>query len=255
MRNFWAIFKRELAVYFTSPMAYAILVIFLIIAGYMFSSTVSYYAFVSLEAARNPYLAGLNVADAVLNPLFANLSVVMLLMLPALTMRLLAEEKKSGTFELLFTYPLRDIEVVLGKYAAVLAVFAVMLGLTATYQILLAFLGKSAGGVALAGYLGLFLAGAAFLSLGLFVSSLSENQIVAAVVTFGCLLLLYLAGWSSAMIQSDLGKVLTHLSLIEHFKNFSKGVVDTTDLVYYACFIFFFLFLSLRTLESKRWRG
>ena len=255
MGNFWAILKRELTVYFTSPMAYAVLVIFLLIAGYMFSSSVMYYAVVSLEAAQNPYMQGLNVAEAVLNPLFSNLSVVMLLMLPALTMRLLAEEKKSGTFELLFTYPIRDIEVVLGKYAAALAVFAVMLALTATYQILLAYLGKSAGGVVLSGYLGLFLSGAAFLALGLLISSLSENQIVAAVVTFGCLLLLWLLGWSSSMIKSDLGKVLTHLSLIEHFRNFSHGVVDTVDLVYYACFIFFFIFLSLRTLESKRWRG
>ena len=255
MNNFWAVFKREFRAYFTSPMAYAVIVIFLLIAGYLFYSGMSYYAIISIEAMRNPRMAGLNVADMVLNPLFSNMSVVMLLMLPTLTMRLFAEEKKSGTFELLFTYPMRDVEVLLGKYGAALAVFAIMLALTGVYQIILVSMGKIATGVVVSGYLGLLLLGASFLALGVLVSAMTENQIVAAVISFGCLLLLWLVGWSSSLIQTDLGKVLAHLSLIEHFSNFARGLIDTVDLVYYASFIFFFLFLTLRTLESKRWRG
>jgi len=255
MRNFWAVFKREIKIYFTSPIAYAIIVIFLLISGFFFFSTLSYYSLMSFQAAQNPYMAQLNIGSMVLAPLFSNISIIMLLMLPALTMRLFSEEKKSGTYELLFTYPIRDVEVLLGKYAAALTVFIVMTGLTASYLLLLLALGKSAPGVALSGYLGLLLMGAAFISLGVLISAMTENQIVAAVVSFGFILLLWLVGWADSLVGPEVGQVLAHLSLIKHFSNFAKGVLDTADLVYYACFIFFFLFVCLRVLESKRWRG
>ncbi|MBW2090974.1 MAG: ABC transporter permease subunit [Deltaproteobacteria bacterium] len=255
MNKFWAVFKRELKVYFMSPIAYAVMVIFLVTAGYFFYTGMSYYSMLSFQAAQNPQLYRVNLSEIVMNPLFGNISVVMLLMIPALTMRLFAEEKKTGTYELLFTYPLRDVEVLLGKYFAAMGVFTVMVGLTGVYLILLLFLGKSVPDVVPAGYLGLFLMGAAFMSLGILVSAMTENQIVASVVSFGLLLILWLLSWTSSMVGPDLGKIFEYLSLIKHFQNFSRGLLDTADLAYYVCFIFFFLFLTLRILESKRWRG
>jgi len=255
MRNFWTIFKRELRVYFTSPIAYAIMVIFLVAAGYFFYNSLAYYSLLSFQAMRNPYLENLNLVDMVLSPLFGNISVVMLLMVPVLTMRLWSEEKKSGTLELLFSYPVRDIEVLLGKYCAALAVFMIMVGLTGFYQLVLWALGQSAPGVALSGYLGMLLLGAAFIALGVFVSSLTENQIVAAAVSFGVLLLFWVIGWSASTVEAPLGRVFEYLSLVKHLVNFAKGVIDTADVVYYLVMIFFFLFLTMRSLESKRWRG
>ncbi len=255
MRNFWAVFKRELKVYFTSPIAYAVMIIFLAMAGYFFYTGMSYYSMLSFQAAQNPQIYKVNLSEVVMNPLFGNVSVVMLLMIPALTMRLFAEEKKTGTYELLFTYPLRDVEVLLGKYFAAMTVFTVMVGLTGGYLVILLFFGKSIPDVTLSGYLGLFLMGAAFMALGILVSAMTENQIVASVVSFGLLLILWLLGWTSSMVGPGLAKVLEYLSLIKHFQNFSRGLLDTADLAYYLCFIFFFLFLTLRMLESKRWRG
>jgi ABC-2 type transport system permease protein len=255
MTKFRAIFKRELKVYFTSPIAYAVIFIFTAVSGYFFYSTLSYYALLSYQAARSPFAQGLNPLDLVYAPLFGNLSVTLLLMLPILTMRLLAEEKKSGTFELLFSYPVRDIDVLLGKYLAALVVFLVMTALTGFYQLILYSLDVYEAGVALSGYLGLVLAGAAFISLGLFISSLTENQIVAAVITFGVLILFWIVGWSAPMAEPPYDAVLSYISLLDHLINFSRGIIDTADIIYYLCFIVFFLFLTLRGLESKRWKG
>ena len=254
MRKTWFIFKRELRVYFTSPIAYAVIFIFLLIAGYFFYSSVTYFAMISLQAMRNPMVQGLNPAELVLSPMFGNISVVLLLMIPVLTMRLLSEEKKSGTFELLFSYPLRDLDVLLGKYLAALFVVALMIGLTGLYPLIMWGLGAGAWGVTVSGYLGLFLVAGAFLSLGLFVSSLTENQVVAAIVSFGALLLFWVVGWSASM-AGPLARVLEYVSLLKHLANFARGVIDTADVAYYLCFIFLFLFLTLRSLESKWWRG
>lgn len=256
MGNFWAVFKRELKVYFASPIAYAAITIFLIISGYFFFSTVSYYALATFQAMQNPrMMQTLTVADMVIRPLFSNMGVIMLMMMPTITMRLFAEEKKSGTFELLFTFPIRDIEVLLGKYFAALAFFTVMLALTGFYILILFFLGKSDPGVVLSCYLGLFLMGAAFIALGILISALTENQIVAAVVSFGLLLLLWVIGWATSLVGPTLGPVFEHISLVQHYQNFTKGVVETSDVVFYLSFIFFFIFMTLRVLESKRWRG
>ena len=255
MRNIWAIFRRELNVYFTSPIAYAIIFIFLIVSGYFFYSSVAYYVMVSFQAARNPFVEGLNLVDMVISPLLGNMSVILLLMLPVTTMRLFAEEKKSGSIELLFSFPVRDMEVLLGKYLAALAVFTVMAGLTLLHQVVLWGMGVGAPGVVLAGYVGVFLMGAAFIALGVFVSSLTENQIVAAVVSFGLLILFWIIGFSSSMVGRGMGRVLEYVSLTRHVVGFARGVIDTADVAYYLCFTALFLFLTLRSLESKRWRG
>jgi ABC-2 type transport system permease protein len=172
-------------------------------------------------------------------------------------MRLFAEEKKLGTIELLFTNPVRDIEILAGKYIACLFVFIVMLFLTFLYPALFAIVFSVDAGPLIAGYLGLFLLGSSFIACGIFISSLTENQIVSAIATVGALVFLWFVDWNEGVAGSSKAiVVLIHqMSLSEHFFNFIKGVIDTDDVVYYISFISFFLFLTLRSLESRKWRG
>jgi len=183
----------------------------------------------------------------VIRPLFHNLSVVMLLLLPALTMRLFSEEKKLGTIELLFTTPVRRIEIVIGKYLACIFLFMIMISLTFFYFVIMAFYTNVDFGAVLSGYLGLLLLGGAFCSIGILTSSLTENQIIAAVLSFGILLIFWLLSW----VSSENLKFIEYLSILPHFEDMSKGVIDTKDIVYYLSFIFFFLFLTLRNIEEK----
>jgi len=256
MRNFFPIFRKELASYFTSPIAYIVYGMFLIIVGYLFYSGISFFSILSFQSLNNPNLAqGLNVTEGVFRPLYLNMGVILLLMMPLLTMRLFAEEKKSGTIELLLTNPIRDVEVLLGKYAACMAVYLVMLLLTALFPAFTTLVGSPEAGPILSSYLGLLLLGASFIAIGTMVSSLTENQIIAAAVTFGILLLLWVISWSASFAGPTWGTFLLHLSATEHFQNFAKGVIDTQDIVYYLNLSVFCLFLTLRSLESKRWRG
>jgi ABC-2 type transport system permease protein len=252
----WPVFKKELRIYFVSPMAYVVLFVFLLISGYFFYSIVAFFNLISLQSAMNPAFArGVNVTEGVIRPLFSNLSVILLFLAPMITMRLFAEEKKSGTIELLLTYPVRDGAVLAGKYAAAMALYAVMLGLTFLYPAILAFMTRLEWGPLLTGYLGLLMIGGTFLAVGVLVSSLTENQIVAGFGTFGILLVFWVLGWSADLAGPGWGKVLSHISLLEHYESFSKGVIDTKDVIYYLNFTIFCLFLTLRSLESKRWRG
>jgi ABC-2 type transport system permease protein len=198
--------------------------------------------------------AQLNATDMVLTPLFHDMSVVMLLVMPLLTMRLFAEERKAGTVELLFTYPLRDPGILTGKLGAVFAVFLLILSGTLPCIALLATLTPLDPGVVATNYLGLILLGGAFLSLGVFASSLTENQIVAAVSSFGVLLAFWLIGFVE-QFSGGAGGPLSYLSILNHFDGFTRGVVDTRDVAYYVLFSAFFLFGTLRVLETMRWRG
>jgi ABC-2 type transport system permease protein len=252
----WAIFKKEMRLYFSSPIAYVVMAIFGVVSGWFFYNVFAFFALASMQAAMNPMMArDLSVAEGVLRPLFSNVSVVMLLMMPILTMRLFAEEKKSGTIELLLTYPVRDGEVLLGKYLAALGVFTAMLGLTLVYPLLVAWTARLEWGPLASGYLGLLLQGTAFIAVGILISSLTENQIVAAVATFGTLLIFWVVAWAADAAGPTLGRILQHISLTEHFDAFAKGVIDTKDVIYYLNLTILSLFLTLRSLESKRWRG
>ncbi len=252
----WPIFKKEMRLYFTSPIAWVILTIFLFIAGYFFYSIFAFYTLASMQSMMNPAMGrDLNVTDSVLRPLFSNISVILLLLMPLVTMRLFAEERRSGTIELLLTYPVRDGAVLVGKYLAALALYAVMLALTLTYPAVVLYFARVEWGVLLTGYLGLLLMGATFLAVGVFASSLTENQIVASITTFGVLLIFWVIGWSADYAGSPWGRVLTHLSLLEHFDSFAKGVLDTKDIIYYVDFTVVALFLTLRSLEARRWKG
>jgi ABC-2 type transport system permease protein len=251
-----AIYKREIAFFFSSIVAYVVLTVFLLIAGYFFYNLLAYFNLISMRAMQNPYLAKqLSLTDGVLQPLFGNISIVLLLILPLLTMRLLSEERKSGTAELLFTYPIRDMDVILGKYFATLTVFAAMLALTLLYPLLLGKYANPEIGPILSGYLGLLLMGMAFIAMGLFFSSLGENQIVAGILTFGFGLLFLIIGWVGPFVSPSVAKIVSQLSILEHLDNFTKGVIDTNDIIYYLNFSIFFIFLSSRVLESNRWRS
>jgi len=250
------VFKKEMQLFFGSPVAYVVFTFFLLISGWFFSQIFLYYSDISMRSFMQPGMAqSLNITDSVMRPLFTNMSVVLLFFMPMLTMRLFAEEKKSGTMELLLTYPVRDGEVLAGKFLAAGALYVILLGLTLVYPGLIAYFTRIEWGPILTGYLGLVLAGATFLAVGVLISSLTENQIVAGFGTFGVLLGLWIIGWGAEFAGGSLRAVLQYLSITEHMDTFSRGLIDTKDLVYYLSAIALALFLTLRSLDSKRWRG
>ena len=255
MSRTFTIFRRELAYFFNSPVAYAVITVFLFIAGYFFYNLLAYFSLVSVQNMQSPAaVGGASLSAGVLQPLFGNLSTILLLILPLLTMRLLSEERRTGTAELLFTFPITDWNAILGKYFATLAVYGVMLALTLVYPLLLRNYATPEWGVVVTGYMGLFLIGASYIAMGVFFSSLSDNQMVAGVSTFGCGLLFLLIGWIRPFVSTVAGDILGQLSILEHFGSFASGVVDSHDLLFYINFCLLFLFLSARVLESNRWR-
>jgi ABC-2 type transport system permease protein len=250
------VFKKEMRLFFGSPVAYVVFTFFLLISGWFFSQIFLYYSDISMRSFMQPGMAqSLNITESVMRPLFTNMSVVLLFFMPMLTMRLFAEEKKSGTMELLLTYPVRDGEVLAGKFLAAGALYVILLGLTLVYPGLVAYFTRVEWGPILTGYLGLVLTGATFLAVGVLISSLTENQIVAGFGTFGVLLGLWIIGWGAEFAGGNLRAVLQYLSITEHMDTFSRGLIDTRDLVYYGSAIALALFLTLRSLDSKRWRG
>lgn len=239
MRNIFTIAMKELKTYFTSPMAYIITAVFLAMSGFFYAQDLA-----SAQLAR-------------LHGFFGPASFLLVLIGPLLTMRLLAEEQKLGTLELLLTAPVRDYEVVIGKFVAVLGILFVMLAITFYYPLLLVINSSPPDwGPVLSGYLGLFLLSGCFLALGLFASSLTSNQIVAAVVGIGLALLFWLIDSAAALVQNVaiFRDVVTYLSLNAHYTDFVRGVIDTTGLVYYMSFIGVFIFFAVRSLETRRWR-
>ncbi|MFH1624098.1 MAG: ABC transporter permease [Pseudomonadota bacterium] len=256
MVNFFAILKKELRSYFTSPIAYMVITVFSVISGYFFYSLFALFGVMSVQSMNNPYMqSALNITEEVVGPVFSTVSILTLFMTPFLTMRLFTEEKKSGTIELLMTYPIRDIEIIMGKFGACFITFLAMLVPTIFYQVILFILGNPELGPVLSGYIGIILLGASFISLGILISTTTENQIIAAVVTFGALLLFWIIQWGASFTGPVFAKVLIQLSIIEHYQEFARGVIDTNDVMFYALFSFFFLFLTMRSLESKKWRG
>ncbi len=256
MKGVYVVYRKELYRLFASPIFYVVAFIFLALVGYFFYSSVAYYSLLSFQAGRNPFLSQqLNLTDMVLEPFFGSISIVLLLMVPLITMRLFAEERKTGTLELLFTYPISDRGAVLGKFAAGVSVLLLLLGGTLPAILLLEVLTDPPWFTIMGGYLGIFLMSSAFVSLGLLASSLTENQIIAAAIAFGALLLLWIIGWAESLVGPTLGSFLKYLSLLTHFDNFAKGILDSRDVLFYLLFIVLFLFSTLRIMESRQWRG
>jgi len=257
VRNTLTIAGKELRAYFVSPTAYVVLTGFLLLGGWFFFNLLARFNLLlsMYSALRNPEAqARLNLNDFVIAPLLHNLSVVLVILVPVITMRSFAEEKRTGTYELLLTSPLSITEIVAGKFLGSAAFLFVMVASTAVYPIILLAYGNPELGVIAGGYLGLLLLGTAFVTIGLLTSSLTENQIIAAVSCLVTLLLLYVISWPAETAGPVAGAVLKYLSLTEHFSEMVKGVIDTKDLVYFLSVIGLAMFLTQRSVESVRWR-
>lgn len=257
MKNILAIAAKDLRSQFVSPIAYVVLTGFLLLGGWFFFNLLARFNFLLnlYLSFRNPEaMERLNLNEFVIAPLLHNLSVILVILVPVITMRSFAEEKRSGTYELLMTSPLSITEIVLGKFFGALAFVFVMLLLTGVYPLILALYGNPEMGVILSGFLGLFLLATAFVAVGLLTSSFTENQIIAAVSCLVGLLLLYVISWPADTAGATMGAVLKYASLTEHFSELVKGVIDTRDLVYFASVIVLALFLTQRSVESLRWR-
>jgi ABC-2 type transport system permease protein len=250
MKSVFTVFKKELRSYFSSPIAFIVLFVFLIISGIFFFLYLQNF----VEAEFDPRLQfvrkGINLNEFVIHPFFGTISVVLLLLVPLITMRLFADERKSYTAELLFTLPVRIISIIIGKYLSSLLLFGIMIILSAAYILVLVKYGNPDLGPILSGYLGLFLMGGSFLAVGIFASSLTENQMIAAVISFGILLVFWIMGATSSAGDSVFG----YLSILNHFENFAKGVIELKDVIYYLSFIFLGLYLAYITLDSERWK-
>lgn len=256
MTGWYSVFRKETANFFVSPIAYTVIASFLLISGFFFWANVSFMSIISLQAANNPMIsARINLTDVVVRPLVQNMAIILLFLMPLLTMRLFSEEKKSGTIELLLTYPMTDLGVLTGKFLAVALLLVVMLAGTFSFPVMLAGIGKPDFGILATGYLGLLLMGGAFMALGMFISSLTENQIVAAAISFGSALLCWVLSWSSSLTGETVGAVLRQLSILEHMESLNKGILSLSDISFFVLFTAFFLFLTLRSIETYRWRG
>ena len=256
MTNVWVLAKKEIGSYFASPIAYIVLAIWALIFGYFFYSATAIFVDYSMRAMMQRGAAPpMNINDFIIRPLLMNVSVIVLFLMPMITMRLFAEEKRSGTIELLLTSPLRDVEIILGKWLAAMVLYLCLLGITALNIVFLFLHGRPDWRPVLVGYLGLILLGASFLGIGAFISSLTRNQIVAAALTFGVFLMLWVLDWVTSYSTSTAGKVIAYLSITQHFEPFAKGVLELKDAMYYLSVIFLGMFLTLRSMESLRWRA
>lgn len=247
--NFWPIFKKEVRAYFGSSSTHVVLTVFLVLSGFFFCTDMALFEKTNVRGTAS-VVSGLWVNY------FNDVRFLMIFFLPLLTMRLFAEEKKLGTIELLTTYPVRDIEILAGKYLACLLVFLVMLLLTFVNVVLVGIIWDFSEIVpVLAGYLGLFLLGCSLIACGVFVSSLTDNQIVAAIGTMGLFVLFWFLTWNAMMGSEELIRVLSRLSLFDRVIDFLEGKINTKDVVFFLLVSCFFLFLTLRSLSSRAWKG
>jgi ABC-2 type transport system permease protein len=248
--TFFTLLRKELRAYFVSPLVYVVAAVFYALVGFFFYTQLVYFV---------QYGFGLNIVGnfwvAFLAGAPYSVSMVLLLVTPLLTMRLLAEEKKLGTIELLLTYPLRDGTIVAAKFAACTLVLALLLAGTLAYPAFLAAIEPLPWQPIAASYLGLLLLGVSFTAFGLFVSSLTDSHVVAAVATLGLLLLFWAASWNEAAVSPTVLRAAAMLAMFDHFEPFAKGVVNAGDLAYFLAVSVFFAFLTLRVLESRHWRG
>ena len=255
MGNILTLAQKELRAYFVSPIAYVLLVFFALLFGYFYASSINFMVQLSMGQFGMGGPQIVNINEFMIRPLFGNTAVILLFMLPMLTMRSFAEEKRSGTIELLLTSPLTDFQIIIGKFLGAMALYTLMLSLTLVHIGVLFWYGEPEWAPVLSGYLGLLLMGGSFISIGLAISSMTKNQIVAGVSTFAVLLLFWIINWmgdaSGTMTQS----VLAYLSILEHLDDFSKGVIDTTHVTYYVSFITLGLFLTAKSMDMARWNG
>jgi len=254
MTNILAIVRKEWKGYFASPIGYVVIGMNAVVFGFFYLLYLSYFI---RQSMQGPQMGGgpMNVNLQMIRPVFDNSMVVALFVVPLITMRTYAEEKRSGTIELLMTSPVTDFQIVMGKFLGAMSLYAAMLGITVIHIGVLFAYGNPEWKPILTGYLGLLLIGACFVSVGLLFSSMTKNQIVAGMFTFALLLLLWAIGWVGPFVGPTLERLTTYLSLTGHVDDFLRGVVDSQHVVYYLSFITFGLFLTAKAVDSERWRG
>ena len=253
MRNIAAIAGKELRSYFASPIAYILIGFFLLPFAVFFYLYLDNFVKQSLQMAQ--FGGAMNINQQVIRYVLQNASVIILFIMPMITMRTYSEERRSGTIELLLTSPVTDVEIILGKFFGALGLYIAILAVTLLYMAILFVYGNPEWRPLAVAYLGLLLMGAAFVSIGLLISSTTNNQIVAGVVTFIVFLLFWIVGWFADSAGPTIGPITSWLSITEHFDDFSKGIIDTRHVLYYLSLITFGLFLTAKSVDTERWRG
>ena len=257
MRNILAIAHKELKSYFSGPIAYIAIGMWALLYGYFFVAILQFFVRQSMQmnqmGMQGPQ--SMNVNQQLIRPLVQNVTILVLFLMPMVTMRTYSEEKRSGTIELLLTSPLSDFQIIMGKFLGAMALYLVMLAVSLIHIAILFIYGHPEWKPILTAYLGLVLLGGCFISLGLFISSLTKNQIVAGIVTFAVFLFLWIITWIGSFSGPTVDKLTTYLSIIDHLDDFGKGVIDTTHVIYYLSFMTFGLFLTAKSVDSERWRG
>jgi ABC-2 type transport system permease protein len=254
MKNIWTIARRDFKAYFTSPIAYIVIAGFMAIMGWMFFFNLAHFNAQNMQYQQFNMGKSISITDGIVRPLYGNMNVIMLFLVPFITMRLLAEEKKLHTIELLMTAPVSLAEIILGKFLSALLLVNVMLFLTLVYPIVLFITGNPDIGPIVTSYIGTMLLTACYLSIGVLFSSMTENQIVAGALTFAAGLFFWLVSWATQYAGPVWSDFLTYLSLISHYNNFGQGLLNSADILFYVSFVGVGLFLTHRVLDSYRWR-
>ena len=255
MSHILLICKKELKSYFASPIAYILMAFFGLIFGFGFYTATRDMVRYSFQAQMMGQMAQMNVNEQIIKPLLGFASTVALFLIPMITMRTFAEEKSRGTIELLLTSPVSDLQIILGKWFGAMALYICVLAMSMINIGLLFAWGKPDLKPVLVAYLGLLLQGGCLLGIGVLISTMTKNQIIAGGVTFFVCLLLWLLSWFTAFDTTAAAQVVNYLSIVTHFENFSKGVLESKDVIFYLSMIFFSLFLTSRAMESLRWRA
>jgi ABC-2 type transport system permease protein len=255
MKNVLLISSKELKSYFASPIAYLLMAAFGLIFGFAFYVATRDFMQMSIQMQMQQQSQPMSVNDQIIRPLLGFASTIALFLVPMISMRLFAEEKRQGTMELLLTSPVTDNEIILGKWLGSVYLYLCVLGMSALNLALVFVWGKPDWKPVLVAYLGLILQGACLLAIGSFISSTTKNQIIAGGVTFFVCLLLWLLSWFTAYSTGPVSQVIGYLSIVTHFDNFAKGLVSMKDAIFYFSMIFFALFMTSRSLESLRWRS
>ena len=255
MRNILAIAHKELKSYFSSPIAYIVLGFWALLYGYFFVAILQFFVRQSMQMGQFQGPQAMNINQQLIRPLVQNVTILVLFLMPMVTMRTYSEEKRSGTIELLLTSPVTDWQIILGKFLGAMALYTTMLAVTLIHLAFLFRYGNPEWKPIVTAYLGLLLLGGCFISVGLFISSLTKNQIVAGMVTFAVFLLLWVIEWIGSFSGPTIDSLTQYLSIVGHLDDFGKGVLDTTHLIYYLSFITFGLFLTAKSVDTERWRG
>jgi ABC-2 type transport system permease protein len=255
VRNIVAIAEKELRSYFASPIGYVIIGLFSLLFGAFFYLYLQAFVQRSDQMMQMGGGGGANINQDMIRGVLLNCAVIVLFVMPMITMRTYAEEKRSGTMELLLTSPITDLQIIVGKFLGAMGLYAAMLAVTMVYVAILFFYSNPEWRPIAAGYIGLLLMGGSFISVGLLISSVTKNQIVAGFMTFAAFLLLWIIGWFGENAGPTTSAIVKYLSVTEHFDDFARGIVDTKHIVYYLSFITFGLFLTAKSVDTERWRG